>query len=84
MDFRTKVLTLAKLCLSQHCRVSRKTPSRNTSPKGRQLSPRHILQGKYGDMQSFVKQLKDMGYEDVRLIDTTDDMFMTKKRQYTA
>ncbi len=35
--------------------------------------------GKYGDMQSFVKQLKDMGYEDVRLIDTTDDMFMTKK-----
>lgn len=35
--------------------------------------------GKYGGMQSFVKQLKDMGYEDVRLIDTTDDMFMTKK-----
>jgi len=26
---------------------------------------------KYGDMQSFVKKLKDMGYEDVQLISTT-------------
>ena len=27
---------------------------------------------KYGDMQAFVRKLKDMGYEDVRLIDTTN------------
>ena len=33
----------------------------------------------YGDMDSFVRKLKEMGYEDVRLISTTDGMFMTKK-----
>ena len=33
---------------------------------------------KYGDMQAFVKKLKDMGYADVRLIDTTDGTFMGK------
>lgn len=33
---------------------------------------------KYGDMQSFVQTLKDMGYEEVRLIPTTDGMFMSK------
>ena len=35
---------------------------------------------RYGDMDAFVKKLKDMGYEDVRLIDTTDGMFMEKKK----
>ena len=34
---------------------------------------------KYGDMHSFVQKLRDMGYEDVRLIDTTDGTFMTKR-----
>lgn len=34
---------------------------------------------KYGDMQLFVQKLKDMGYEDVSLIDTTAGKFMTKK-----
>ena len=33
---------------------------------------------KYGDMQSFVKKLKEMGYEKVELIDTTDGKFMKK------
>ena len=33
---------------------------------------------KYGDMQAFVRQLKDMGYRKVELIDTTDGMYMTK------
>lgn len=33
---------------------------------------------KYGDMQAFVEKLKSMGYEDVRLIDTTDGGFMTR------
>lgn len=31
----------------------------------------------YGDMQAFVKQLKDMGYEKVELIDTTKGKFMS-------
>lgn len=31
----------------------------------------------YGDMQAFVKRLKDMGYEKVELIDTSNGMFMT-------
>lgn len=34
---------------------------------------------KYGDMESFIKKLKDMGYEEAGLIDTTDGSFMTKK-----
>ncbi len=33
---------------------------------------------RYGDMQAFVQKLKDMGYEEVKLIDTTGGMFMTK------
>ena len=34
---------------------------------------------RYGDMEAFVHKLKDQGYEDVRLIDTADGMFMEKK-----
>ena len=30
------------------------------------------------DMQTFVKKLKDMGYEQLELIDTTDGKFMSK------
>ena len=37
-----------------------------------------MSEAKYGDMQAFVKKLKDMGYSEVRLIDTTDGMFMSK------
>ena len=33
---------------------------------------------KYGDMQAFVSQLKDMGYRKVELIDTTDGKYMTR------
>ena len=33
---------------------------------------------KYGDMQAFVQKLRDMGYEKVELIDTTDGKFMKK------
>jgi ubiquinone/menaquinone biosynthesis C-methylase UbiE len=32
---------------------------------------------KYGDMQAFVRLLREMGYEKVELIDTTDGMFMS-------
>lgn len=34
---------------------------------------------KYGDMNSFVRELKDSGYETVQLIDTTDGMFMSRR-----
>ena len=38
------------------------------------MSPR-----RYGDMQEFVQKLRDMGYECVELMDTTDGSFMTPK-----
>ncbi len=38
-----------------------------------------MSQSRYGDMQAFVKQLKEQGYEKVELIDTTNGMFMTQK-----
>ena len=34
---------------------------------------------KYGDMEAFVKKLKDMGYERVELVDTTKGLFMSEK-----
>ena len=34
---------------------------------------------RYGDMEEFVKKLKEKGYEEVRLIDTTDGTFMGRK-----
>ncbi len=34
---------------------------------------------KYGDMHKFVEKLKDMGFENVELIDTTNNLFMTPK-----
>ena len=34
---------------------------------------------RYGDMDAFMQSLRDEGYEDVRLTDTTDGMFMEKK-----
>ncbi len=33
---------------------------------------------KYGDMQAFVRKLKEMGYQEAELIDTTDGRFMTR------
>ena len=33
---------------------------------------------RYGDMQSFVKKLRDMGYQREELIDTTDGKYMKK------
>ena len=35
--------------------------------------------GRYGDMLAFAQKLRDMGYERVELIDTTDGSFMTPK-----
>ena len=35
-------------------------------------------EAKYGDMQSFIKKLKEMGYEKVDLIDTTDGKWIMK------
>ncbi len=41
----------------------------------------HDLMGKsrYGDMESFCQGLKEAGFAEVRMIDTTDGTFMTKK-----
>ncbi|MCR5457156.1 MAG: class I SAM-dependent methyltransferase [Clostridiales bacterium] len=36
---------------------------------------------KYGDMEKFVKKLKDMGYQEVELIDTTDGVFFKDKKE---
>lgn len=34
---------------------------------------------KYGDMDAFVRKLRDMGYAEVRLVDTTDGTFMSRR-----
>lgn len=34
---------------------------------------------KYGDMDAFVRKLKDMGYADVQLLDTMDSLILTHK-----
>ena len=38
-----------------------------------------MSKARYGDMDAFVKRLKADGYEEVRLIDTTDGAFMDRK-----
>ena len=37
-----------------------------------------MSKAKYGDMESFVEKLKNMGYEEVKFVDTTNGMFMSK------
>ena len=50
-----------------------------TLKKGGTFAIHDIMsKAKYGDMQAFVKKLKDMGYSEVKLIDTTNGMFMSK------
>ena len=50
-----------------------------TLKKGGTFAIHDIMsKAKYGDMKSFVKKLKDMGYEEVKLVDTTNGMFMSK------
>ena len=38
-----------------------------------------MSKARYGDMDAFLQKLKNEGYENVRLIDTTDGIFMAKK-----
>ena len=38
-----------------------------------------MSKARYGDMDAFVRKLKDAGYEDVRLIDTADGRFMGRR-----
>lgn len=38
---------------------------------------------KYGDMQKLIQELRDSGYEQVQLIDTTNGMFMSKREAVT-
>ncbi len=50
-----------------------------TLKKGGTFAIHDIMsKARYGDMQAFVKKLKDMGYSEVQLIDTTNGMFMTR------
>ncbi|MBQ5446392.1 MAG: class I SAM-dependent methyltransferase [Lachnospiraceae bacterium] len=50
-----------------------------TLKKGGTFAIHDIMsKAKYGDMESFVNKLKDMGYEEVKLVDTTNGMFMSK------
>ena len=34
----------------------------------------------YGDMEAFAQRLRDMGYEEVRLIDTATEAFGSRRR----
>ena len=34
----------------------------------------------YGDMEEFARELREMGYEDVRLIDTAAEAFGSRRR----
>ncbi len=50
-----------------------------TLKKGGTFAIHDIMsKGRYGDMQAFAKKLKDMGYAEVKLIDTTNGMFMSR------
>ena len=37
-----------------------------------------MSKARYGDMQQFIRELYDEGYEEVKLIDTANGMFMSK------
>ncbi|MCR5768307.1 MAG: class I SAM-dependent methyltransferase [Lachnospiraceae bacterium] len=50
-----------------------------TLKKGGTFAIHDIMsKSRYGDMQAFAKKLKDMGYSEVKLIDTTDGKFMSR------
>ena len=36
--------------------------------------------GMYGDMEAFAQKLRDMGYEEVRLVDTAKEAFGSRRR----
>ncbi len=50
-----------------------------TLKKGGTFAIHDIMsKAKYGDMQAFVRKLKEMGYSEAKLIDTTNGMFMSR------
>ncbi|HAQ51634.1 MAG TPA: SAM-dependent methyltransferase [Lachnospiraceae bacterium] len=50
-----------------------------TLKKGGTFAIHDIMsKGRYGDMDAFAEKLRDMGYAEVRLIDTTDGKFMSR------
>ena len=50
-----------------------------TLKKGGTFAIHDIMsKARYGNMEEFVGKLKDMGYEEVKLIDTTSGMFMSR------
>jgi len=49
-----------------------------TLKKGGTFAIHDIMsKGKYGDLEAFVSKLREMGYEEVKLVDTTKGMFMS-------
>ncbi len=50
-----------------------------TLKKGGTFAIHDIMsKAKYGDMENFALKLKDMGFQEVKLVDTTNGMFMSK------
>lgn len=41
-----------------------------------------MSRSRYGDMEAFCRKLKDMGYEKVELLDTTDGKFMSRRESH--
>lgn len=53
-----------------------------TLKKGGEFAIHDIFsKGKYGDMEAFLRKLKEMGYREAELIDTTDGMFFKDKKE---
>ncbi|MCR5639734.1 MAG: class I SAM-dependent methyltransferase [Lachnospiraceae bacterium] len=51
-----------------------------TLKKGGSFAIHDIMsKSRYGDMEAFAQKLRELGYEEVRLVDTTAGMFMTRK-----
>ncbi len=72
-----------QLCLSQYHRADKQALLRETLrvlKKGGTFAIHDLMSPRrYGDMQAFVQKLRNMGYERVELMDTTDGSFMTPK-----
>ena len=63
----------------KHIKTLNTRTLQNTLKKGGCFAIHDIMsRSKYGDIQAFIRKLRDMGYQEVELIDTTDGKFMKK------
>lgn len=54
-----------------------------TLKKGGTFAIHDIMsKSRFGDMEEFAKKLRGMGYAEVKLIDTTDGMFMNRSEAF--